>query len=138
MKEEVDDKQQATGEKAQAPAISHPMKGLLGRKLGMTQIFGEEGEWIPVTVLEGGPCFILSVKTKTRDGYDAIQLGFEEAKEKSRSKPELGFFKKSGVSPKRIVREIRLPKAGEFQVGQSHPHRPAQVLPMLPSASRGQ
>ncbi len=111
MSEETGDKQQATKE----PHV----RGLLGRKLGMTQVFGEEGERVPVTVLEGGPCAVLSVKTKERDGYDAIQLGFGEAREKALSKPLLGFFKKTGVGPQRIIREIRLPKAGEFQIGQS-------------------
>ena len=96
-----------------------PMRGLLGRKLGMTQIFDEDGMRIPVTVLEGGPCSVLAVKTKERNGYDAIQLGFDEVKEKSLSKPKLGLFKKTAVSPKRFVRELRLPKEGEFQVGQS-------------------
>ena len=91
----------------------------MGRKLGMTQIFGEEGERISVTVLEGGPCAVLSVKTKERDGYDAVQLGFEEVKEKSLSKPVLGFFKKMGISPKRVIREVRLKEAGEFKAGQS-------------------
>ena len=94
-------------------------RGLLGRKLGMTQIFDEDGMRIPVTVLEGGPCAVLSVKTREKDGYDGVQLGFEEAKEKSLTKPILGFFKKTGVSPKRFIGEIRLPKAGDFQIGQS-------------------
>jgi len=95
------------------------MKGLLGRKLGMTQIFDEEGVRVPVTVLEGGPCSVLSVKTRDRDGYDAIQLGFEDAKEKSLTKPQLGYFKKLKAAAKRFVREIRLVKPVEVQVGQS-------------------
>jgi len=85
----------------------------------MTQIFDEDGIRIPVTVLEGGPCSVLGVKTKERDGYDAVQLGFEEVKEKDLSKPKLGFFKKNGASPKRWVREIRLEKPGDYQVGQA-------------------
>ena len=73
---------------------------------------------ISVTVLEGGPCAVLSVKTKALHGYDAIQLGFGEAKERLLTKPTLGFFKKTGVTPKRFIGEIRLPKPGDFQVGQ--------------------
>lgn len=94
------------------------MKGLLGKKIGMTEVFGEDGSRIPVTVLEGGPCFVLSVKTKTSDGYDAATLGFGEKKEKRCIKPELGTFKKVNVSPKRFVREIRLEAGETVQVGQ--------------------
>ena len=106
-----------TSDKEQATKEIRP-RGLLGRKLGMTQIFDEDGMRIPVTVLEGGPCAVLSVKTKEKDGYDGVQLGFEETKEKSLTKPVLGFFKKTAVSPKRMIGEIRLPKAADFQIGQ--------------------
>ncbi|MBI4387788.1 MAG: 50S ribosomal protein L3 [Candidatus Omnitrophica bacterium] len=83
------------------------MIGLLGRKLGMTQIFNKDGRQIPVTVLEIGPCTVLQTKSKETDGYQAVQLGFSDQKEKSATKPELGHFKKANVSPKYFVREIR-------------------------------
>lgn len=83
------------------------MIGLLGKKLGMTQIFSKEGKQTPVTVLEIGPCTVLQVKKKETDGYQAIQLGFEDKKEKKAIKPELGHLKKSSATPKRYVREVR-------------------------------
>lgn len=96
------------------------MKGILGRKLGMTQVFGEEGDQIPVTVLEGGPCFVLAVKTKETHGYNAVTLGFEEKPEKSCTQPELGVFRKVNLTPKRFVREIRVEDSGEiYQIGQT-------------------
>ena len=84
------------------------MVGLLGKKIGMTQAFGTDGEVIPLTVIEAGPCAVLQVKSAERDGYFAIQLGFGEKKESRASKPDLGRFKKAGVSPKRFVRELRV------------------------------
>ena len=83
------------------------MIGLLGKKVGMTRLFDEEGRQIPVTLIQAGPCVILRVKTKEKDGYDAVQLGFGEKKESRTRRPLLGQFKKAGVSPKRFVREIR-------------------------------
>lgn len=80
---------------------------LLGRKVGMTQVYKEDGRAIPVTILLAGPCEVVQVKTKERDGYDALQLGFEE-KKKGVKKPQLENFKKVGVSPKRFLREVRL------------------------------
>jgi large subunit ribosomal protein L3 len=85
---------------------------LLGRKVGMTQIYGEDGRAIPVTVILAGPCEVVQVKTKKRDGYDAFQLGFEERK-KGVKKPQLENFKKVGVSPKRFLREVRLVRSVE-------------------------
>ena len=72
-------------------------KAIIGRKVGMTQIFAEDGKVIPVTVVEAGPCPVVQVKTAETDGYAALKLGFLEAKEKSLNKPELGQFKKAGV-----------------------------------------
>ena len=82
--------------------------GLLGKKLGMSTVFDEEGNAIPVTLLEVGPCVITQVKTMERDGYWAIQLGFDEKKPKRTTKPLLGHFQKAGTTPKRFVKEIRL------------------------------
>ncbi|RKY17734.1 MAG: 50S ribosomal protein L3 [Planctomycetota bacterium] len=81
---------------------------LLGRKIGMTTIFREDGSAIPVTLLEVGPCFVVQVRTKERDGYDAVQIGFERKKEKHCTKPLLGHFKKAGVPPLRFLREVKL------------------------------
>ncbi len=83
------------------------MIGLLGKKLGMTQIFDKEGKHIPATVLEIGPCTVLQLKKQESDGYQAVQLGFGDQKEKQSTKAELGHVKKAGASPKRFVREIR-------------------------------
>ena len=81
---------------------------ILGRKIGMTQIFSDKGERIPVTVIEAGPCKVLQVKTTKSDGYNAIQLGFSDAKEKNTPKPVVGHCDKAGSGPKRFIREIRL------------------------------
>ncbi|MCB9883124.1 MAG: 50S ribosomal protein L3 [Planctomycetes bacterium] len=87
-------------------------KYILGRKRGMTQLFAEDGECVPVTVIEAGPCFVTQVRTKERDGYEAIQLGFEAAKEKHLRKPQLANFKKLKMDPLRHLRETRL-RGGE-------------------------
>ena len=85
------------------------MKGILAKKLGMTQIFSEDGRLIPVTVLEAGPCRVIQSKTLEKDGYVALQLGFEELrKEKNVSKGRLGHFKKASQQPYRILKEVRL------------------------------
>jgi large subunit ribosomal protein L3 len=89
----------------------------LGRKIGMTQVFGEKGVRIPVTVIEAGPCKVLMVKTDKTDGYFSLQLGFADAKEKNTSKPMVGHFDKASSPPKRLVREIRLAGAAEDKVG---------------------
>lgn len=93
-------------------------KGILGKKLGMTQVFTPEGLVIPVTVIQAGPCVVLQKKDVENDGYEAIQLGFEDQKEKNANKPELGHAKKAGSTPKRYVREFREVNAGEYEVGQ--------------------
>ena len=96
-------------------------EGLIGRKVGMTQVFGEDGSHIPVTVIQAGPCTVVGVRTQASHGYDALQLGFEPRK-KNVTKPMAGHFKKVGVPALRVVREIRLEK-GEmlqgYQVGQT-------------------
>src|SRR4029450_10871756 len=97
-------------------------EGLIGRKKGMTQVFGEDGSLIPVTVVEAGPCTVVGLRTKPTHGYDALQLGFEPRK-KNVTKAMAGVYKKAGVpSPMRVLREIRLQKTeavSAFQVGQT-------------------
>mgnify|MGYP006276244373 FL=1 len=82
-------------------------KGILGKKMGMTQIFDEKENMVPVTVIEAGPCVVTEKRTEEKDGYQAVQLGFEDIKEKKLNKPELGQFKKNGVDPKRYLMEFR-------------------------------
>jgi large subunit ribosomal protein L3 len=84
------------------------MKSIVGKKVGMTQIFDEQGEVIPVTVIEAGPCFVAQVKTVERDGYTAVQLGFEETKPKHLTKPQLQHLQKSNLSALRHLREFRM------------------------------
>lgn len=95
-----------------------PIKAILAQKLGMTQIVKASGEFVPVTVLQAGPCPVIQVKTKEKDGYTALQLGLGSAKEKNIPSALLGHFKKAGVSPLRWVREIRLPSVDGFSAGQ--------------------
>ena len=109
-------------------------KAILATKLGMTQVFGENGELIPVTVLEAGPCVVTQIKTVENDGYEAVQVGFGDAKVKATNKdaagskkvyrrhgvnkPEKGHFDKAGVAPKKYVREFRFENASEYQLAQ--------------------
>lgn len=95
-------------------------RGILGKKIGMTQIFNTAGQLIPVTVVEAGPCVIVQRKSKEENGYTAIQLGFEEIKEKSVNKPDKGHFDKAGVKPMRFLREVRIPDEDreKYQVGE--------------------
>lgn len=93
------------------------MIGLLGRKIGMTRLFDEEGREIPATVLQVGPCVVTQVKTKEKDGYNAVQLGFGEKKEKGVTRPLQGHFKRAGVRPQRFVREIRTDKLEGLKPG---------------------
>ena len=83
------------------------MPGLLGKKIGMTSVFSAEGKNIPCTVIEAGPCVVTQVKTIEKDGYEAIQLGFVDKKEKHTTKAEKGHFKKAGVTPKRHLAEFK-------------------------------
>ena len=80
-------------------------KAIIGRKLGMTQVFSADGKVIPVTVVEAGPCPVVQLKTVEKDGYQAVKLGFDEVKEGDLNKPELGQFKKAGVAPQKVLKE---------------------------------
>ena len=92
-------------------------KGIIGKKLGMTQIFAADGSVIPVTVIEAGPCSVTQKKTVETDGYEAVQLAFSELREKLVNKPRAGHFKKAGVSPKRHLKEFRLDDISAMNVG---------------------
>lgn len=94
------------------------MKAILGKKIGMTQIFTPEGVLIPVTAIEAGPCVVTQVKTQDTDGYEAIQVGFGAIKEKNVNKPAQGHFAKAGVEAKKYLREFRLEDASAYTVGQ--------------------
>jgi large subunit ribosomal protein L3 len=94
------------------------MTGLLGKKIGMTSIFDDSGQVIPCTVIEAGPCFVTQVKTVDRDGYEAVQIGFEPQKERLTSKPDAGRFKRVGVKPLRFLREFRGNGVSDLQPGQ--------------------
>lgn len=93
-------------------------KGIIGKKLGMTQIFDEKGNVIPVTLIEAGPCVVSQKKTVENDGYEAVQLAFEDVREKLLTKPELGHLKKNGIAPKRHLKEFRLEDSASYTVGQ--------------------
>src|SRR5437870_7059577 len=96
-------------------------EGLIGRKIGMTQVFSDDGSHVPVTVIEAGPCTIIGIRTQESHGYDALQIGFG-AKKKNVSKPAAGVFKKANVAPMRVVREVRLEKTDKlqgYQIGQA-------------------
>ncbi|MDR0874297.1 MAG: 50S ribosomal protein L3 [Prevotellaceae bacterium] len=93
------------------------MPGLIGKKIGMTSVFSADGKNVACTVIEAGPCVVTQVKTAATDGYEALQLGFEEKKEKHTTKPELGHFKKSGTTPKRHLVEFKEFDGGEFKLG---------------------
>lgn len=93
------------------------MKNILGRKVGMTQIFGENGAITPVTVVEAGPLVVVQKKTVEKDGYNAIQVGFEEIKEKKVNSPMKGHFNKAEVEYKRVLREIPVENPDEFEIG---------------------
>ena len=93
-------------------------KGILGKKIGMTQVFAENGELIPVTVVEAGSNVVLQKKTIENDGYEAIQIGFSDKREKLANKPEKGHVAKANTAPKRFIREFRGINLGEYEVGQ--------------------
>ena len=94
------------------------MKGILGRKIGMTQVFATNGKLVPVTVVEVEPNIVSQIKTKENDGYDAIQLAAVEKKEKRSNKPEIGHLKKANTTPKRFLRELRGVNVSEYSLGQ--------------------
>jgi large subunit ribosomal protein L3 len=93
-------------------------KALLAKKIGMTQVFVESGELIPVTVLQAGPCKVIQVKTVQNDGYAAVQVGFEDKKENKTIKPEKGHFAKAGVEAKKHIKEFRFDDSEQYEVGQ--------------------
>ena len=92
-------------------------KAIIGKKVGMTQIFDEADHVIPVTVIEAGPCTVVQKKTAEKDGYEAVQLGYEDVAEKKLTKPELGHLKKAGVSAKKVLKEFQLKNAADLNVG---------------------
>lgn len=97
--------------------VEQLQKGIVGRKLGMTQVFDEKGVVIPVTVVEAGPCVVVRKRTPEKDGYTALQVGFMPAREKSMTKPVKGQFAKAKVAPLRYLRELRLEKTDGYEVG---------------------
>ncbi|MGO2057103.1 MAG: 50S ribosomal protein L3 [Candidatus Corynebacterium faecigallinarum] len=94
------------------------IKGILGKKLGMTQIFDEENRVVPVTVVEAGPCVVTQVRTKDIDGYEAVQIAYGDIDPRKVNQPQAGHFKKAGVTPRRHVTEIRVEDASAYEVGQ--------------------
>ncbi|MGQ0844845.1 MAG: 50S ribosomal protein L3 [Sporichthyaceae bacterium] len=94
------------------------IQGLLGEKLGMTQVFDIRGRVVPVTVVKAGPCVVTAVRTGDRDGYEAIQIGFGEVDPRKVNKPDAGHFRKAGVTPRRHVVELRTAEASNYTVGQ--------------------
>jgi large subunit ribosomal protein L3 len=93
------------------------MSGLLGQKIGMTSVYNEHGDLVPVSVIKAGPCKIVSIRTKEKDGYHALQLGFGEKKEKRVSKPVLGQFKKKELIPSKILKEFKFSHDQEYKIG---------------------
>jgi large subunit ribosomal protein L3 len=116
--------------------------GLLGKKVGMTQRFDSKGAWLPLCVIQTGPCVVLQVKTPEHDGYAAVQLGFDDTNERRARKPQRGIAARAGCAPKRFVREIRLTpeEVGQFKVGQtlnvSHVFKPGDIVDVT-GTSRG-
>ena len=94
------------------------IKGILGTKLGMTQIFDDENRVIPVTVVEAGPCVVTQIRTPETDGYSAIQIAYGDIDPRKTNKPEAGHFKKAGVTPRRYVAEIRMDDTSAYELGQ--------------------
>ena len=94
------------------------MKGILGKKIGMTQVFAKNGKLIPVTVVVAEPNVVMQIKTKETDGYEAIQLGFVSKKEKHSIKPEMGHAKKANTAPKRFLKEIKGVEVSNYELGQ--------------------
>lgn len=93
------------------------VKAIIGKKVGMTQIFDENGKVVPVTVIQAGPCLVVQKKTQENDGYEAVQLGFQDIKERRLTKPRLGHIKKAGVAPKKYLKEFRLEDVAALNVG---------------------
>ncbi|MDP2362601.1 MAG: 50S ribosomal protein L3, partial [Ignavibacteria bacterium] len=93
------------------------MSGIIGKKLGMSNIFGKDGEIIPVTVIQAGPCMIVNIRSKKKNGYEAVQLSFGERKEKHTSKPLAGQYKSSGIKPAILLKEFRNFTLGDYKIG---------------------
>ena len=93
-------------------------KGIIAKKIGMTQIFAEDGSLIPVTVLQAGPCYVTQIKTVENDGYEAVQVGFDDIREKLVTKPVKGHLDKAGVKCLRLMKEFKFENAGEYELGQ--------------------
>ena len=93
------------------------MAGILGHKIGMTQIFDKRGLVVPVTIVQAGPCFVTQIKTEKTDGYEAVQLGYDDIKEKNTIKPRKGHFDKAGVAPKRYLVELNFSDSSDLKVG---------------------
>ena len=91
---------------------------ILGRKLGMTQVWSDDDRLVPVTVIQAGPCEVTQLKTSEKEGYEAIQIAFQPVKEKSLNKPLLGHLDKAGVGPRKVLREVRVESADDFELGQ--------------------
>jgi large subunit ribosomal protein L3 len=98
--------------------MSKQIRGVLGTKLGMTQVFADDGRMVPVTVVEAGPCVVTAVRTPASDGYSAVQLGFGEIDPRKVTKPRAGHFAKAGVTPRRYLVEVRTDDAAEYTLGQ--------------------
>ena len=94
-------------------------KAIIGKKLGMTQIFSVDGKVIPVTVVEAGPCPVVQIKTAEKDGYAAVKVGFGKVEEKDLNKPDNGQFKKAGVEPQKVLKEFKFDDCGKYAVGQT-------------------
>lgn len=92
-------------------------KAIIGRKVGMTQVFTADGKMLPVTVVEAGPCPIVQIKTIEKDGYTALKLGFIETKKERLNKPELGLFEKTGIAPQKVLKEVRVDNVADYNVG---------------------
>ena len=92
-------------------------KAIIAKKIGMTQVFAEDGRLVPVTVLEAGPCAVIQKKTVENDGYEAVQVGFADQREKLANKPKKGHFAKAGVSLKKFVKEFRFENSAEYEIG---------------------
>jgi large subunit ribosomal protein L3 len=98
--------------------MAKQIKGILGTKLGMTQVFNDAGQIVPVTVVQAGPCVVTAVRTPDRDGYSAVQLGYGEIDPRKVTRPVNGVFEKAGVTPRRYLAELRTDDASEYQPGQ--------------------
>ena len=99
--------------------IGDKMSGIIGKKLGMSNVFGQDGEIIPVTVIQAGPCNIVNIRTKEKNGYEAVQLSFGERKAKHTTKPLAGQYKESGIAPAYMLKEFRNFELGEHKVGDN-------------------